>query len=532
MQKRFFVRAALCAGIALALAVGVGFGAKQAKADGGTFIYGMPADHSILDPHVTCGWMAKMVNYQIYESLVEIDLHSKDWPTKLKGQLATSWEISNDGTEYTFNLRHGVKFSDGTDFNADAVKYNFDRFLDPDAPQFYDVANAYFDFIRFVADIKSVDVIDDFTIKITLNGPNYEFLRTGMEDCPSMYIISPAALQTYGDEGIPLHPIGTGPFKFVERDPSVSTTLVRNDDYWGEPAKVDTLIFRILEDPATRVNALLAGEVHAIQDPPWDEIEGLADEGFVITKNENAPTIWYLSFNMKNPVMQDVRVRQAINYAIDKDSIAERILFGYGKPAYGMLNAGTFAYDPDFVSYTYDPDKARELLADAGYADGLDLDFDVMIYGTGELLEKWIQRDLKKVGINLSLNKMEWLAYLDKWVPGMPEEVHMNEMVWGEQLPRWTAFGLRCDRVPWTGNNIGWYCNEEMDKIFQQALETADQSEAAALYQQADSWIMLNDPANAPIYHYFNPIALDPSVRGFTNSPSNWWDFSRVHFEE
>ncbi len=497
-----------------------------------TFIYGMPADHGILDPHVTCGWMAKMVNYQIYESLVEIDLQSPDWPTQFKGQLAESWDISPDGTEYTFHLRRGVTFHDGTPFNADAVKYNFDRFLNKDAAHYNETANAYMDFIRFVADIKSVDIIDEFTVRITLNGPNYEFLRTGMEDCPQLYIISPTAIETYGDEGIPLNPIGTGPFKFVERDPTVSTTLERNDDYWGEEARVDQLIFRILEDPATRVNALLAGEVHAIQDPPWDEIESIVEEGFVITRNDNAPTIWYLSFNMNHPVMSDARVRQAINFAIDKEGIAERILHGYGKPAYGMLNAGTYAYDPDFVSYTYDPEKARELLAEAGYTDGLDLDFDVMIYGTGELTEKWIQRDLKKVGINVNLNKLEWLAYLDKWVPGMPDEVHMNEMIWGEQTPRWTAFGYRCDRVPPHGNNIGWYCNEEMDAIFQQALETADEASRATLYQKADSWIMLNDPANAPIYHYFNPIALHPSVTGFVNAPSNWWDFSRVEVSE
>ena len=275
--------------VAAAGFAGAVFASDHARAEN-TFVYGMPADHSILDPHVTCGWMAKMVNYQIYEALVEIDLQSADWPTKLKGQLAESWEISDDGIEYTFHLRKGVNFHDGTPFNADAVKYNFDRFLNRDVPHFNETAHAYMDFIRFVGDIKSVDVVDEFTVKITLNGPNYEFLRTGMEDCPQMYIVSPTAIETFGNEGIPLNPIGTGPFKFVERDPTVSTTLERNDDYWGENAKVDRLIFRILEDPATRVNALLAGEVHAIQDPPWDEIESIVEEGFVVTKNENAPT--------------------------------------------------------------------------------------------------------------------------------------------------------------------------------------------------------------------------------------------------
>jgi peptide/nickel transport system substrate-binding protein len=533
MAKISVRRGLACGFLAAALALGGSLAAKPAAADG-TFIWGMPADHSILDPHVTCGWMAKFVNYQIYEGLVEIDLTSEEWPTKLKGQLAESWEISDDGTEYTFHLREGVTFHDGTDFNAQAVKYNFDRFLNPDAAHFNETAHAYMDFIRVIGDVKSVEVVDDMTVKITLNTPNYEFLRTGMEDCPQMYIISPTALQTYGDDGIPLHPIGTGKFKFVEREASVSTTLERNEDYWGEKPEIDRIIFRILEDPPTRVNALRAGEAHAIQDPPWDEIDGLEDDGFVITKNDNAPTIWYLSFNMNSPKLQDVRIRQAINYAIDKDGIVERILQGYGRPAYGMLNAGTYAHDPDFVSYTYDPDKARALLAEAGYDEDnrLSLDFDVMIYGTGELLEKWVQRDLKKVGIDLNLNMMEWLAYLDKWVPGMPDDVDLNEMVWGEQTPRWTAFGYRCDRVPPHGNNIGWYCNEKIDKILQQALETRDEAERAALYQQADAMAMMEDAPNAPIYHYYNPVVLNPLVKGYVNAPANWWDLSTVRIEE
>jgi peptide/nickel transport system substrate-binding protein len=496
----------------------------------GTLIWGLPVGASVLDPHVSCGWMAKFVDYQIYEALVEIDLTTPTAPTKLKGQLAESWNLSDDGLTYTFQLRKGVKFHDGTPFNAEAVKFNFERFLNPQAPHYSETAAGYFSFIGFT-NIKAVDVVDEHTVKVTLSEPNNEWLRLGMEDCPQMYIVSPEAIKKYGDKELPLHPIGTGKFKFVEREPGVKIVLERNDDYWGEKAKLDRIIFREIEDPATRMNAFQAGEINVIQDPVWDEIEGLSEEDYVITKNENTPTLWYLTLNTKHPALKDPRVRRAINMAIDREAIAREVLKGYARPAYGMLNAGTYAHDPNYVSNKYDPEGAKALLKEAG-VENLTLTFDLPKYGFGELVEKWIQRDLKKVGIETQLNIMEWLAYLDKWNPGMPEDVAINDIIWGEQTPQWTAMSYRCDRHPPNGWNNGWYCNSEADKLFQEAQLTQDFAEAAKLYQKADAMIMETDPPFAPIYHYFNPIALHPSVKGFVNAPANWWDLSTVWIEE
>lgn len=526
-------RAVLCAALALGLALGGVAGARNAKADG-TLIVGLTAGVSVLDPYVTCGWLAKFVNYQMFESLVELDLTKPEAPTQIKGQLAESWDVSDDGTVYTFYLHKGVAFHDGTPFDANAVKYNFERFLNPEAPQYSETANAYFGFIGFTSAIKSVDVVDDYTVRITLNEPNYEWIRMGMEDCPQLYMISPKAIAEYGDEGLPLHPVGTGPFKFVEREPGIKIVLERNDDYWGEKPKLDRIIFRELEDPATRVNALRAGEASMIQEPPWDEIEALKDEGFVITTNPNPPTLFYVTFNMKSPKMQDVRVRKAINMAINREGIVNEVLKGYGRPAYGMLNAGTYAHDPDYSNYTYDPDGAKKLLEEAGYSEDkpLTINYDVMKYGYGELVEKWIQRDLKKIGVEVNINKMEWLAYLDKWNVGMPDDVDMNEMIWGEQSPIWTAMSYRCDRQPVEGWNIGWYCNSDADKVFEDAQRTADRAAAAKLFQSGDAMIMENDAPAAPIFHYFNPIALNPKVKGFVNAPANWWDLSTVWIEE
>jgi peptide/nickel transport system substrate-binding protein len=508
--------------------------ASQPARAQGTLVWGLPAGASVLDPHVLCGWLGRGVSHQIFESFADSDL-SQPWesgPAPLKPQLATSWDVSDDGLVYTYYLREGVKFHDGTDFNADAVKVNFDRFMDTESPYYSELANAYFVFTGYGAYIASYEIVDPMTFSVTLTEPNYEWMRMGLEDCPTMHFISAAAIAEYGDAGLPLHPVGTGPFKFVEREEGVKIVLERNDDYWDEPAKLDSIVFVQLEDPATRLNAFRAGEINIVQEPPWDEIESLEDEGFVLTANENPPSIWYLIFNFNNPVMQDVRVREAINLAIDREGIVTQILQGTGVPAYEMLSRGTTAYRAGDVDWGYDPDRARELLAEAGYADGLTIDFDIAQYGYGELVEKWVQRDLKKVGINADMNKMEWLAYLDKWNAGMPDELEMNTIGWGQQTASWTGLVTRCDRWPWDGSNVGWYCNDAADALLTQALNEPDEEKAGELYRQANEIIMGEDWAFAPIYHYSNPIMTAPTVKGFVNSTANWWDLKGVYIEE
>ncbi len=520
--------------IALAAMTLTLFTGSNPAAAGGTLVWGLPAGASVLDPHVICGWLGRHVTYQIFESFADQDLsQARDSaPAPLKPQLAESWDISEDGLVYTYHLRSGVRFHDGTPFDAEAVKFNFDRFMDTEAPHYSELAQAYFFFTGYAADIESYRVVDSMTFEVTLKAPNYEWMRSGLEDCPAINFISPEAIKTYGDEGIPLHPIGTGPFKFVEREEGVKIVLDRNDDYWGENAKLDRVIFRRLEEPATRLNAFRAGEINLIQEPPWDEIDSLVEEGFILSTNENPPWLSYLIFNFKNPIMQDVRVRKAINMAIDREGIVREILKGTAVPAYGMLSRGTYAYEEDFTTWGYDPEGAKALLVEAGYPDGLEIDFDVAQYGYGELVEKWIQRDLKKAGFIVEMNKMEWLAYLDKWNAGMPEELEMNEIGWGQQIPGWTGLVTRCDRFPWDGSNVGWYCNPKSDELLRQALQEGNEAKAAELYRRANDIIMKEDAAFAPIYHYSNPIMVHPSVKGFVNSTANWWDLSIISIEE
>jgi len=505
--------------------------AMPAQAEGGTLVWGMPAVETVLDPHVGCGGLTMNVTFQIYENLWEQDLTQPEvTPNAIVPRLAKSWDISPDGTEYTFHLREGVTFHDGTPFDAEAVKFNYDRFWNESSPHFYPAAKAYLGY--FTKYIENVEVIDPLTVKITLTEPNYEWLRLGVLSCGQPRMISPTAVATLGNDTLASQPVGTGPFKFSEMEVGVKIVLERNDAYWGEHAKLDRIIYRPLSDPATRLNALRAGEVNMIHEAPWDELESLADEGFQLVMNENTPSIFFISFNMKNEVMQDVRVRKAINMAIDREGIAREVMHNTGKAEYGILSPGTTAYDPSFRSFPYDPEGAKQLLAEAGYADGLQIDYDIFQYGTGELVEKWVQRDLKKVGIDTKMTLIEWQTYLTKWLAGAAPELEMNQMSWGMATAWWTGTVSRCDHQPPNGFNVGWYCNEEVDKLFDQALAEADPAKQAEYYRRANEIIMLEDVAFAPLYDSFHPVVLAPSVKGFNHPPEWWYDLSTVWIEE
>ena len=522
--------AATVAGAALALGA---LDTKPAKAEsGGTLIWSIPAAMSLFDPPQSCGWLTKNATHMIFDGLVELELGKPEegWAT-LRPALAESWTVSEDGKTYTFNLRKGVKFHDGTPFNAEVAKWNYDRFSNPDAPQYNSVANAYLNF--YARWIESSRVVDEHTFEIVLIQPHYEWLQIGQSSCGQPEMISPTAWEIHGDQDIALHPVGTGPFKFVEREIDVMVVLERNEDYYGEPAKLDYMVYRQITDPATRIAALRAGEINMVTEPTWDEIDNLVDEGFQLLLQPNVPSVWYAAFNMNHPALQDVRVRKAINMAIDREGVAREVLRGTGKAEHGMLSAGTFAYDPDYAPYPYDPEGAKALLAEAGYGDGgLELTFEIFDYGWNEAWEKWMQRDLKKVGIDLKLEKLEWMTYLGKWLQGMPETVAMNSMGWGWSVPYWTAHATRCDHHPPNGINGGWYCNEEVDALYQQAIQTEDQAEATKLYREANRIIMEEDVAFMPVFSYANPILLAPNVKGFVNGQENWYDFTLPYVEE
>ena len=497
----------------------------------GTLVWGTPAEADALDPHAMGGWIGRSMTRQVFESLLEADLSDPDAPyVKLKPALATSYDITEEGLVWTFKLREGVKFHDGTEFNAAAVKFNVDRFMDKDAPHYSEKSSSYMG--NFTDWVDTFEVVNDMTVRFTLKEPNYEWFDSTIHSYGQFLIISPASIATYGTDGVPLHPTGTGPFKFVEREPGVKIMLERHDDYWGEAAKLDGLVVVTLSDATTRVNALLAEEVQMITVPPWEQIESLRQQNNLqLLTNTNVPSLWYMHINQQHAILKDKRVRQAMLHGFNRKGMAESLMRGTATPAYGMLSAGTFAFDPTFKMYEYDPDKARALLAQAGYPDGFDVNMEIFIYGLNELSEQWFQRDMAAIGINVKLTKNEWIAYMGKWAKGLTNEVGLGTMAWGTSMPSWTGVVSRCDTHPPQGVNSGWYCNPAVDVLLDQAAAMADQEEAALIYQQANQLIM-EDAGFIPMYNDSQPVFLHKSVKGFVNPAENWFDFSTVYIED
>lgn len=518
---------------ALGTALGLGVAAllpQQAQAQG-TLVWATPAAADALDPHAMGGWIGRAVTRQIFEGLLEADLSDPDAEyVKLRPALAESWEVTEEGKVWTFKLRQGVTFHDGTPFDAEAVRYNVERFANPDAPHYSEKAKAYMG--NYTGWVEKFEIIDESTVRFTLNRPNYEWFEGTIHSYGQFLMMSPAVIEKYGNDDVALHPTGTGPFRFVEREQGVKIVLERNDEYWGEKARLDQLVIAQLSDGSTRVNALLAGEVNMMTVPPWEQIEDLKqEEDLVLSTNENVPSLWYMHINQKHPILQDKRVRQAMLYGYNRKEMAEKLMRGTATPAYGMLSKGTFAFDPDFDMYSYDPEKARALLAEAGYPDGFEVNMDAIIYGLGELSEQWFQRDMAEIGITVNLTKNEWIAYLGKWAAGMTDEVGINEMGWGTSIPSWTSVVTQCGGFPPNGVNSGWYCNEKVDALFDKAVAIADKTEAATAYREANTLIM-EDAGFVPMYNDSQPVFLHKSVKGFVNPAENWFDFSTVWIED
>ena len=360
--------------------------------------------------------------------------------------LATSWEISPDGLSYTFKLRPGVKFHDGTPFDAAAVKFNFERFWDEKSPNFYQEGQVFRDRLYEVDQVAS-RCVDPMTVRVTLKAANYQWLRQGLQSYGQPLMVSPAAVKKYGNDGIALHPIGTGPFRFVEREQGVKTVIERNPDYWGTPAKLDRVIFRPLQDPATRVNALENGEIQMMTTPPWDDIQRLVDEGFKLSTNENVPYINFLYLNFEVRAVQGhAGAHRRSTWRSTGAGIVKEIYRNTGRAEYGMLSPGTDAYDANFQSYRLRSGRRQEAARRGRLRQRASrLIFQLPQYGTGEIVETWIQRDLKKIGIDVELQKFEWVTYMGKWAAGMPEDIGMNEIGWGMSTPAWIDIVSRCD---------------------------------------------------------------------------------------
>ena len=344
-------------------------------------VFARGGDSESLDYASTTDGESSRVTKQVYESLLEFEKDSFE----VKPGLAHDWEVSDDGLTYTFFLEEDVTFHDGTDFNAEAVKTNFERWADPnhefafaDDGYVYSMYGTMFG--GFKGDdghvIKEINVVDDHEIEFVLNQPLGFFLQNmGMS---YFAITSPSALEEHG-ASINENPVGTGPFKFVSWSKDDSIILEKFEDYRKEGLpKLDEVIFQVIPDNAARLIALRSGEIDIMDGLNPDDAAGIEQEESLVLLTRAANNFGYLGLNTQQEPLDDPLVRKAINHAIDRSAIAEALYAGYAQPAVNPVPPGYLGYNDELELYEYNLDKSKELLAEAGYEDGLEIELWTM----------------------------------------------------------------------------------------------------------------------------------------------------------
>ncbi|WP_432974950.1 ABC transporter substrate-binding protein [Dactylosporangium sp. CA-233914] len=515
--------ALLLAGCGSSSGSGSAAAADSKPRDGGTLIVGQYQEVTQFDPNRQYSWETWRIDRNIYETLVNEDLSSPAGVPKIVPGLATSWTVSPDATTYTFKLRQGVKFTDGTPFDAQAVQFNVRRFTDPSF-QYYDKVSAATMGLVY-ADLASFKVIDDYTVEYVFKHPFLDYLRQiPNSGNAASGIFSPAALQKYGQDGLAEHPVGTGPFKFQERVRGDHTTLVRNPDYWGARPHLDKVIFKPIGDDQSRVAALRSGAVDLISRVPPDSVATLEKAGFAVPENKNVPQIIYYSFNYTNQYLQDKRVRQAIIHAVDRKTLAEKIYKGYAEPATSIINQGNEAYDVSAVDYQFDPEAAKKLLADAGYQPG-EVKFTILSDTTGQPTAEFIQQQLKAVGIDASVESFEWITYGTRSANLKPTDgVNLGE--WGYIAPNWVKIAHNYTVVNRNGDKYS-DTSAATNSAIDAAAHNPDPAKSKELWQAAaQAWA--KDATIFPLISFNRYYAVSPRVGGFVWPQQDHYDLSQI----
>ncbi|MGP9821310.1 ABC transporter substrate-binding protein [Salinarimonas sp. NSM] len=481
----------------------------------GVLAVGQIAEPKSLDPAAVTAANDFRIVVNLYDGLVRY----ADGSFEIEPALAESWEVSDDGTVYTFTLREGVTFHDGTALDADAVVFNFERMLDEEHP-YHDTGPFPLSF--FFSAIDTVEAVDARTVRFTLNEPYAPFLSNLAY--PTGLIVSPAAVAEHGAD-FGRNPSGTGAFAFESWDANTAVVVTRNEEYWDGAPALEAVIFRPITDANTRVAEMLSGGIDVMVEVPPDSVARFSESDEYELYEQAGPHLWFMILNAKEPPFDDVRVRQAANYAIDKQALVENVLQGTAEIASGPIPpAFAWAYNEELEPYPHDPERARQLIEEAG-ATGAAVTMFVTEGGSGMLdpvpMGTAIQADLEAVGLDVEIETYEWNTFLAQVNPGLEGKADMAQMAWMTNDPDTLPYlALRTEAWPEEGGfNSGYYSNPEVDRLLQEARTATDQEERARLYKEMQEivqedapWIFVaNWKQNAVTTAAVDDFALQPS---------------------
>jgi len=481
----------------------------SARPDPDTLVMIIESSPTNLDPRVGLDAQSERIDELIYDALLTRDEHLNVQPG-----LAERWETP-DPLTYVFHLHHGVTFHDGRPLTSRDVKWTFDSLLGGKIRSTKSATYRYVD---------RIDAPDDFTVTFHLKEPSATLLWNLSEGA--------IGVVPYGSlDEVAAKPIGSGPFKFVSAALDNEVILERNDNYWGAKARLARVRFAVVPDTTTRALELRKGSADvAINALTSDVVLALEKEPTLAVEHGPGTILSYAAFNLRDPILKDVRVRQAITYAVDRQPLIEYIWRGFAQPAASILPPQSWAYDGDVTRYPHDPGKARQMLDAAGYraVDGIRFRM-TMKTSTEEstrLLAAVLQQQLREVGIALDIRTFESATFLADVTSGA-FQFYSLRWIGGNEDPDIFDTVFHSINIPPKGRNRGFYSNPRVDILIDQARRESDQNVRKRLYAELQERLAQDVPY-VNLWYFDNVLVHTKRVRRITLNPSGNYNFLKM----
>lgn len=500
--------------VAVMTSLVLGLCANMAFAEDKALVLSTKLDPSSWDPIATFTVPWATVATNIFEGLTY-----RGPDMKLVPGLATEWNVSEDGLKINFKLREGVTFQNGEPFNAQAVKFTFDRLLGEMGAKGPQRSN-------YTA-IDRVEIIDDYTVDIHLNSPD-PVLLTKLAGYGAM-IVPPNYIKEKGEEYFASHPIGTGPYQVVSYEPKVNVKLEAYEGYWGDKAKIKDVQFKFIAEPATAVAELQAGRVDIVVDSiPLNMINTIKSRDDLDVLSVTGPTVVAFRFNTKTGITENKDVRKALIMAVDRQKIIDSILAGQAKSIVSFQSALSFGYDESLVGLPFDPEKAKAMLAEAGVKPGsqIQIDYRANDQVLGQVVQA-IAGYLKRVGINVALKPYESSVYLNDIVPA-GKTGEMFSQGWGG----WTFdYDNTAYLMYHSGEKWNPYDNDPaLDKLLESQRPIADQAEREKILKEIGAYVA-DQALEMPLYNINTLYGVNKRIDNFEPAPDQRLRLNSVTFK-